>query len=208
MKTEAKTKPDGLVSRFAPVESLIEDRQAEVWMSIPVAPAYEASSLGRIKRVLNKFGNPNTRILKPWLAGSGVKYQYVSLSWDGGRLKTGVHRLVAMAFHGCPLPDQEVLHIDHNPLNNYPGNLEWGSHSKNVCQSVSSGRHRPVALCGERHHKAKITMEIASEIKKEAETSPQRGWKTKMARRLGVSVWTVSRVSRGVNWKRNGLYVG
>lgn len=193
MKTEAKTKPDGLV---------------EFWKPIPIAPAYEASSFGRVKRILNRFGNPNHRVLKPWLAGSSVKYQYVDLRWDGESLKTGVHRLVAMAFHGMPLSLQEVLHIDHNPLNNCSLNLEWGSHSENVDQTVVDGRHRPVALCGEYHHKAKLTTEIASEIKKVADTNPPRGWKKKMACRLGVSAGTVGRVARGVNWKRNGLYVG
>jgi hypothetical protein len=46
-----------------------------------------------------------------------------------------VHRLVALAWHGPPPasagPDPRVLHTDHDPTNNRPENLTWGTRHEN-----------------------------------------------------------------------------
>ena len=63
--------------------------------------------------------------LKPWMANA---YQYCQA---GAGVKTSVHRLVCMAFHGLPEGKQEASHLDGNPKNNAPSNLAWTSHSEN-----------------------------------------------------------------------------
>lgn len=43
-----------------------------------------------------------------------------------------VHRYVCWAFHGPPEKHQTVVrHLDHNKLNNRPGNLAWGTVAEN-----------------------------------------------------------------------------
>lgn len=105
------------------------------WRDIPIAPGYMANSLGEIwskdrsvkktiKGVERAFMLKGKK-LKPWMANA---YQYCQA---GAGVKTSVHRLVCMAFHGLPEGKQEASHLDGNPKNNAPSNLAWASHSEN-----------------------------------------------------------------------------
>jgi hypothetical protein len=59
-------------------------------------------------------------------------YEVISLYNDSGVRKTyKVHRLIAEAFLGIPLPKMEVNHKDGNKLNNNAFNLEWVTRSEN-----------------------------------------------------------------------------
>jgi len=115
------------------------------WRDIPVAPGYMANSIGEIwskDRVIVKTVRGISQEctlkgirLKPWMSNS---YQYCAA---GRNLKTSIHRLVCMAFHGIPGDRQEVSHLDGNPLNNIPENLIWASHSENEQQKKQHGTY-------------------------------------------------------------------
>lgn len=97
----------------------------EIWRPIPRAPGYEASTLGRIRRVGH---NP----LTPRLTRKGR--QIVDVVADGRPSRTiEVHRLVADAFLGpCP-PGMTVDHLgdDPDPADNRPSGLEYVTNAEN-----------------------------------------------------------------------------
>lgn len=117
-----------------------------VWKSIPGIDGYVANSLGEIwstdRELVKRRADGREYIsllkgkrLKPWLAGP---YLYCSL---GTQKKTSVHRIICHAFHGAPFSKAEVSHLDGNPLNNQPCNLEWATHSENEQQKREHGTY-------------------------------------------------------------------
>ncbi len=115
----------------------------EIWKDIPSVPTMEASSWGRVR-------------IKPYciqMPGGGVKYlrpkprvgtEQKSAAGRPGVAKRRmiyvlglrksfiVARLICEAFHGLPPFDGAMaLHIDENPSNNRPTNLEWGTAKEN-----------------------------------------------------------------------------
>jgi|SRR6185437_1415193 len=95
----------------------------EVWRVIPRAPGYEASTLGRIRLVGH---DP----IKPRLTRKGR--QIVDVVADGRASRTiEVHCLVADAFHGPRPPEMTVDHLDDDPVNNRPDNLEYVTNLEN-----------------------------------------------------------------------------
>lgn len=67
-------------------------------------------------------------------------YKFVSLKRDGKARFVGVHRLVCEAFNGTPESDDfEVDHINKDPSDNRPANLEWVSHKENMARAFLSG---------------------------------------------------------------------
>lgn len=125
---------------------------AEVWRAIPGKDGYEVSSLGRVRslgRVLQDGRRRSGQMLKPWLAGSG--YHYVSL---GGDFKIGVHRLVALVFHGEPVGcKNEAAHLNGNPKDNRVENIVWASRSENEQHKRQHGTYARPVVFKQPHHK-------------------------------------------------------
>ena len=97
---------------------------------------YGAGVDGRIYRIDSDPPRP----LRAAEAGSSVKYQYVGVCVGGRPRSVAVHRLVCEAFYGpCPDWAQEVRHLDGDPTNNNPLNLDWGTISQNRMDAVSHG---------------------------------------------------------------------
>lgn len=69
-------------------------------------------------------------IKKTWLCKNG--YYYVDLQDKGYRLKSPLHRLLALHFLPNPENKRTVNHIDGNKLNNSLSNLEWTTDSENM----------------------------------------------------------------------------
>lgn len=121
----------------------------EEWRTIPdTGDLYEASSLGRIRskdrllEIASRWGGTRPmpikgRVLKPWRDSNG--YLAVFVCFDGQRLPTSVHRLVARAFLTSDPGRPEVNHIDGNKQNNAPGNLEWTTRSLNMIHARDIG---------------------------------------------------------------------
>lgn len=68
-------------------------------------------------------------------------YKFVVLRVNGKQKMIGVHRLVCDAFHGAPpSPKHQPDHINGDPSDNRPINLEWVTPMENVRR----GRSKPV----------------------------------------------------------------
>lgn len=109
--------------------------QDEIWKPIPSLPEYEASSLGRIRRVPHRkpmpYGGYRTYGGTPTygtLAQDQWRYIY---NYKGKNYK--VHRLVCEAFNGpAPFEKAVVMHLDDDATNNKPENLAWGTQKQNL----------------------------------------------------------------------------
>lgn len=78
--------------------------------------------------------------------------------------KEPVHKLVLLAFKGeKPTPQHQCRHLNGNPLDNRPSNLEWGTASENAQDAIRHG----TAVClrkGEKHPRSKLTETQVKEI--------------------------------------------
>lgn len=110
----------------------------EVWRDIPgLEGVYQVSSIGNVKRIKTRSGKECDRPLKYWVLHSG--YALYTLTYNGKRIRTCAHRLVALAF--IPNPDNKpyVNHKDGNKLNNSVENLEWVTASENTVHAIKTG---------------------------------------------------------------------
>lgn len=112
------------------------NKQNEIWKTIPgTNECYEASNLGRIRRVepYTYYGNDAVKmpngVLKQHDNGKG--YMTVVLSINGNSKKYYVHRLVAAAFIENPDGKKTVNHKDGDRRNNNVENLEWMTYKEN-----------------------------------------------------------------------------
>ena len=105
-----------------------------MWKDIPNFDNYEINDVGEIR---NKKTN---HVLKHSLNEKG--YHKVVLYDNGRKIKTGVHRLVAISFIPNPNNYKEVNHIDENKNNNSVNNLEWCNRQQNIEHSIKSGKFK------------------------------------------------------------------
>lgn len=80
------------------------------------------SNLGRVK-------GPRGHVLRPFQNHNGYMINTASLSQ--GTVRTGVHRLVALAFIPNPEGKPQINHINGDKTDNRPANLEWVTCSEN-----------------------------------------------------------------------------
>lgn len=86
------------------------------------------------------------------LTGNG--YLSISMCHKNKKVTANIHRLICMAFHGQPTSmSHQVRHLDGNPSNNLPSNLQWGTQAENWHDRRSHG----TASVGEKHWNAKLT---------------------------------------------------
>lgn len=202
----------------------------EVWKDVVGYEGfYEVSSLGNVRRgrtVPPACGSTFVgKVLKPGMTHDG--YRRVALSRDGVVRHFTVHRLVAFAFLVRPAGEVEVNHKSGIKADNRPENLEWCSNAHNQRHATVNGlrpsgdrhglRMRPWRAArgdrhssrthpervarGERQKKAKLTDAKVLELRK----LRSKGWKlVPLARRFGVSVAVVSKVSIGETWAHVG----
>jgi len=127
---------------------------AEEWRAIPKFPNYEVSSLGRVRSLnhISKDGRSiKGRVLQTWSAGEKLNYEYVSL---GSGYKSGVHRLVALAFHGEPTATKcEAAHLNGNSKDNRAENIQWCSHQENEDHKKIHGTRVVNRVYGQPWHK-------------------------------------------------------
>jgi hypothetical protein len=125
------------MSKHAFVADVSGLEHLEVWRTVPrFGHKYEASNLGRVI-------GPSGKILRQRINRRG--YPVVEVSLGTSSQETLTHRMVAMAFHGLPLPDQECRHLNGVQTDNRADNLAWGSHSENSMDQVLHGTHRNIS---------------------------------------------------------------
>ena len=95
----------------------------EEWRPIEGYPAYEVSSLARVRRV------ETGRILQPKLNGP---YLAVNLYKDGRAKTRKIHRLFAEAFIPNPENKSDVDHVNRIKTDNRLENLRWSTHCENT----------------------------------------------------------------------------
>lgn len=161
----------------------------ETWAIAPNFPHYEASNLGRIRRI------STGRILNQRVHQG---YARVSiLVEDSGIYKEiGVHRLVCAAFHG-PAPEGKpwVNHKDGHKSQNSPDNLEWSSPSENARHSFDVLGNK-VAM-GSKHTCAKLCetdIPVIRNLRKNGMTL------TGIGRIYGVDRVTIRQIFTGRSW--------
>ena len=111
----------------------------EKWKFIPGSDEYQASTLGRIRRI---------KILKPWdnppynnpRSKKMSPRPTVTVVLNGVPCKTYVHTLVALTFLG-PRPEGLIInHKDSNAHNPRPDNLEYITQAENIRHAYRAGR--------------------------------------------------------------------
>lgn len=165
----------------------------EAWFDVPGYDGdYRVSSTGRVLSL--KRGN--TRVLKPSSIGKG--YQTVTLvrKGDKGLKQTYlVHRLVAEVFLG-PCPEgHRVIHKDDDLANNAVDNLVYRPSGYNLVRARDLGWSRQV---GESTTSAKLTEAQVREIL----NAPKEVTSTELAKKYPVTIGTISKIRRGLLWRR------
>lgn len=170
------------------------DLPGESWRSIPTAPGYEASSLGRIRnaarmRPLSLNSNPQTGYLQ------------FTTSSDGRRKTHTVHRAVCAAFHGNPpSPKHQAAHGNGDRADNRAVNLRWATRSENMRDSMRHGTWNRVPFTRSRTvspRPPKLSEGQAREIRA---LRGQMG-QTEVGRRYGVSRGAVESIWSGRSWR-------
>jgi hypothetical protein len=98
----------------------------EAWRIIRNYPNYSVSDKGNVRNNITK------RILKFGLSGNSIKYYRVNLYNSNGMCGFGVHQLVHQEFNEALKKGYIVDHIDDNPTNNTPSNLQQITNRENV----------------------------------------------------------------------------
>ena len=156
----------------------------EIWKTFPYNSLYEVSNLGRVRR--------GKRILGGGMMTSG--YRHVTIC-DGIKKKIiGIHRLVAMTFHGEP-EGRDTNHKDGDKLNNRADNLEWLTRSENLRHAHDNGLHWNGT---ESHLWKKLTPEDVREIRQLAGTMSQ----AKIGKKFSISQTYVGKIIHRTKWRQ------
>jgi hypothetical protein len=111
----------------------------EQWMEIPNYKNYQASNLGRIKRLPSK-GSPNGRMLKGTIGSFG--YIKIGLSKNGASKTFNLHSLIAQAFLDHKPNGYKngyvIDHVDNDKSNNKLDNLQFIKPRENILKSSSN----------------------------------------------------------------------
>ena len=137
------------------------DYTNEIWKTIPFAPDYMASDMGRVKRVnFSPFSRRNGIALASKTRCKDG-YTKIKVFADKKGIDTKIHICVCSAFHGPkPTPSHQVAHADGNRTNNHPDNLRGATPKENGEDAAKHG-----SLKGEKNPAAKITRRDAEAMR-------------------------------------------
>lgn len=131
----------------------------------------------------------------PWVAKAVASYGYGRMTAGRGRYLRA-HQ-IAWALENGPIPEGSVVrHSCDNPWCCNPAHLSIGSIADNCSDATTRNRaSAPPRMPGAKHPRAKLTEASVQEIRSSAETLDA------LARRFGVSVKSVWRIRKGLQWK-------
>lgn len=160
----------------------------EEWRPCLGGGTYEASSLGRIRRIEATRTTPAGHVMSPHTDKTSG-YRLIGLRLNGVRKTRLLHRVIADAFLGpCPA-GLVVNHIDCDVSNNAPRNLEYVSQAENLAHTKRLGRAR---------HSSKLSAEDVRAIRGRLERGESQA---DAARAYSVHKTNISCIARRVTWK-------
>lgn len=162
---------------------------AEIWKMIENFPAYEVSSLGRVRNIIGSRRFPPGHVLKSRPKTDGP-YLVIGLFKDGRRYPFAVHRLVMDAFVGIRPEGYDRSHIDGDPTNNAVSNLTFEPASKNNSRKYGHGTGQR----GSRGTNAKLTDEQVAAIRSDNRKSGA------LAKLYGCNRSTINRIRSKKTW--------
>lgn len=159
----------------------------ETWRDIPGYEGhYQASNQGNVRRIDEK-ARRDGKPLRPGSVGPKHIHFRVSLL-SNGKKNYSVHRLVALAFLG-PIPDDcDVHHINGNPTDNRPANLQY----------LDKAIHRSLHNHGEGHGMAVLSESDVLEIRARL---AQGCHHLDLAQQYGVNEGTIRAIHVRRSWK-------
>lgn len=174
-------------------------RMTEVWRPVlGFEGYYEASSIGRLRRVKTQGGRASGRISSP---GDRRGYANYTLSVDNAQRTLSAHRMVWEAFYG-PIPlGLQINHKNGEKRDNRLVNLEVCSPSENTSHAVRVLKRTwnvPPRLAGSMNGRAKLSEADIPEIRRlrAAGLSQQ-----KIADQFGVNQTLISGILSGKLWR-------
>lgn len=155
------------------------------WKTIPGFPAYEVSAAGQVRRGI--------QYLRPRKNADG--YLRVNLYQGGKASSHYVHVLVLLAFVGPRPTGAQARHRNGKADDARLSNLAWGSPTENGADKAEHG-----TAAGSRNPNAKLTEEAVSAIRSRYQPRSRVNGTRAIAREMGLSRETVSRIVRGQTW--------
>lgn len=125
-------------------------------------------------------------------------YRYISLSKNGQKWATSVHRLVCNHFIPNPENKPEVNHKNGIKSDNRVENLEWCTASENTQHSFDIGLNK--GHSGASNAGAKLTLHDVRTIRKRLKDGEMH---KSIARDYSVSRVAITNINRGHTWKEN-----
>lgn len=172
----------------------------EEWRDIPELPSYQASSLGKIRRLettyTDQWGNSRTlpgSVLNTWKDSDCYPIVRVTRP-DKRRVTRTVHGLVIRAFHGPKPSRKQARHLDGNRENNAAANLVWGTAQENHDDKRLHGTQAK----GESIHCGKLDEAAVRDIRRRVILWGEK--QAKLAREYGVNNHTVRLILLGKTW--------
>ena len=149
-------------------------------------------------KIMNRFHQE----VKGW---ENKGYIIVGTKFNGHSANIMKHRAIWIGSHGGIIPDDrmEIDHINGDRHDNRIENLRLVSHSENVRNPNTLWRK-----CGENNHNAKITSEVAEEIRTRYYESQQlpkgdgRLSQRRLSHEYGISQQRISKILKGDAWQQ------
>ena len=158
----------------------------ETWKTIPGHENYMASTLGRIM----SLRKPGERIMATEVSNGRYLTCRITVA-KNKQFHTGVHRLVAAAFHGRPSEGMQVNHINGVCMDNRPENLEYMTMQDNIRDKVRRGAQAR----GESNARSKLTepqvLDIYSDL----------GNRFSLAAKYNITYSNVWCIQKGKTWR-------
>lgn len=167
----------------------------ERWKVIPGWSAYEASTLGKIRRIVPAISKKAGKCLKTKPNNAG--YLVLHLSMHGRAKWVYVHHLIALTFKGPRPPGKFVSHENDRKTDNSARNLKYRTPTKNVALAIQRGLWKPA--CGENHVHAKLNARKVRRIRQLAAEGLLSH--AAIGRKFGVTRTAVDLVVQRKSWK-------